>query len=133
MSKAVKITVSLVFAAFITGCASTQTRPVERVEIKTTPIERPELTLPSVDRFTARDVNWIIITPENAEEVFASLQAQGSPVALFGLTDTGYENISINTQESLRIILQQQAVINGYQEYYLQADQAIETHNNRSQ
>jgi len=115
-------------ALILTGCteATTAVRPIV---IDSKPIERTELVLPNVDRYKARDVNWTIITPENAEEIFAELERQGKPLVLFGLTKDGYEGLSINTKEALRIILQQQAVIDGYRAYYVRTDDKIATHN----
>lgn len=99
------------------------------IVIQSQPIQRPALTLPPVDPFRARDVEWVVITPENADEVFQRMQAQGQAPALFGVAERGYENISINTAESLRVILQQQAVIDGYREYYLRVDRNLAQHN----
>ena len=52
---------------FLTGCFGT-TKPLV---VKAKPIERVPLVLPEPDRYNPRDVEWIIITPENAEKVFA--------------------------------------------------------------
>ena len=35
-------------------------------------------------------IRWIIITSENAEEVFAKLEKEGIDPVLFGLTDKDY-------------------------------------------
>jgi hypothetical protein len=110
---------------FITACAM-RPDPVEPLVIRTKPLERPELVLPTVGTFKSRDIEWIIITPENVDEVFASLK---HPVVVFAVTQTGYESLSINTKEALRIILQQQAVIDGYKQYYIITDGSIAAHN----
>jgi hypothetical protein len=107
----------------LVGCTSNATpKPIDPVVIQREAIDRPILNLPPVDRLTARNVKWTIVTPDNMEQVFADMTARGEAPALFSVTATGYENISINTQEALRVIVQQQAVIDGYQVYYIRAD-----------
>lgn len=98
---------------------------VEVVTIKSEPIARPALVLPSVDTIRPRSVEWVVVTPDNVDRIFAEMEAKGQAPALFGLTETGYKNVAVNTQESLRVILQQKAVIAGYRAYYLKADNTI--------
>lgn len=120
---------SLALILGLAACSTEVPNEVKPITIRTEPLKRPGLTLPPVDRFRARRVEWIIITPDNANEVFAQLESRGQPIVLFGVTETGYENIALNTAESLRIIVQQQAVIAGYERYYLEADSIISEHN----
>ncbi len=113
----------------LAGCAGTQKEPVEALRIDAKPLERPALNLPPIDQVRARDVEWIIITPENADQVFADIRDGGDAVVVFALTPEDYENLSLNTREALQIILQQQAVINGYRRYYLTTSREIDEHN----
>lgn len=103
-----------------------QTKPIV---IQSKPITRPKLNLPNVDQYTAQEVNWIVVTPDNVTQVLSEMEARGEAPALFAVTEKGYENISINTQKSLSLILQQQAVIDGYREYYITIDNKIREHN----
>jgi hypothetical protein len=84
----------------------------------TVPIERPALVLPQVDQFHARDVSWIIITPENVNQIFADLQDSNKSLVVFGLTDDGYQNISLNITDILKLVQQQRAIIAAYKDYY---------------
>jgi hypothetical protein len=102
---------------------------LDPVVIQREAIDRPTLNLPPVDKLTSQNVTWTIVTPDNAEQVFADMQASGGAPVLFSVSATGYENISINTQEALRVIVQQQAVIDGYQVYYIRADGTIAEYN----
>lgn len=113
---------------FLAACDTPEleTKPIV---IQSQPIQRPALNLPPVDPFRARDVEWVVITPENADRIFQEMEARGEAPALFGVDERGYENIAVNTQESLRVILQQQAVIDGYRAYYLRVNRTIEQHN----
>lgn len=115
-------------ALVLAGCMG-KPDPVEPIEINRVPLTRPSLLLPSVDRYNPKQVPWIIITPDNADEIFAELNDKGKAVVLFGLSAEGYENISINTAEALRIIMQQMAVIEGYATYYIEVDDIIYEYN----
>jgi 5-bromo-4-chloroindolyl phosphate hydrolysis protein len=48
------------------------------------------------DALTLEKVRWIIITSENADEVFKKLEEQGIDPVLFGLTDQDFEMIAKN-------------------------------------
>jgi len=112
------------------GCGSQDATPeVKPIIIKNKPLTRPALNLPSVDRYTPRDIDWVIITPDNANEIFDKLAASGRPTVIIGVDEKGYENIALNTKESLKLILQQQAVIDGYKQYYININSNIDEHN----
>jgi Cys-tRNA synthase (O-phospho-L-seryl-tRNA:Cys-tRNA synthase) len=110
-----RITIIAVLILFLSGCGLFS----KPIEITTKPIEMPKLILPNVDRYSHLDVEWIIITPDNYEEVFQELNERDANVALIGVTDKGYENLSINTANMLKILRQYQAVVNAYKEYYI--------------
>jgi len=120
------ITFTVLMLASCSPSLGPETPPVV---IQNQPIERPSLTLPEVDTYQARDVDWIVVTPENAERVFQDLEEQGKSPALFSVTEQGYENISLNNRDALRVIMQQKAVIRGYRQYYIRVDKNISDHN----
>lgn len=96
------------------------------IEIRSTPVEKPNLTLPQADELNLRKVDWTIITPENFEEVVAEIEADGRPVAFFALTDKGYENLGLNLSDLRAYIQQQQAIIAAYKGYYEKAEEALD-------
>ena len=118
----------LVSVLFIAGCAA-QDVPVAPITVQSKPIPRPPLNLPSVTPITSQPVKWIIVTPDNVDEIFAQMKADGKDPVIFGVDGTGYKNLSLNVQESLRVILQQQAVIDGYHKYYVIVDGNIRSYN----
>ena len=127
-----KTSVKLITAAIALSAAAActpVTDTVDPITVQTEPLARPSLTLPSVDRYNARPVEWIVVTEDNAEQVFAQLASTGQPVAVFGLSERGYENLSLNTRDALRVIQQQQAIIDGYERYYVEADRVIYEYN----
>lgn len=106
----------------LVGCST----PVKQIEVSTKPIERPNLVVPKIDPVKQKDIEWIVITEENAAEVFERLRKMKVDVALLGVTDEGYESLSLNFAETQRIIRQYKAVIAAYEAYYLDAESALD-------
>lgn len=104
-------------------------KPVQEIQISAKPVNKPELVLPYADPIQARDVQWIVITPDNYEKVFNDLTKSGQPVVFFALTDNGYENISLNLSDIRAFIQQQQAIIAAYEGYYKESNAAIDAAN----
>lgn len=99
------------------------------IEISAKPIDKPELVLPAADVLNLRDVNWIIITPENVNDVMTKLNAEGGKVAVFALTDKGYENLSLNINDLRTYIAQLKSIIIAYEGYYKDSNSAIDAAN----
>jgi PBP1b-binding outer membrane lipoprotein LpoB len=111
---------ALMGALMLVGCSAPAPEPTTKpVVIQTQPVTRPPFNPPPVEHYQPRDVDWMVVNPQNVDEIFARMQASGEPMVLFAVTENGYENIAINNREALRVILQQQTVINGYREYYV--------------
>jgi hypothetical protein len=91
---------------------------VKPIEVQTKAQERTRLNLPDPAPFQAREVEWIIITPENAPQVWARLKEKGDDTALFAITDNGYEALALTIAELRSLIAQQRAIIIKYKEYY---------------
>lgn len=73
-----------------------------------------------------RQVNWIIINRDNLDAKIAELTAGGKPLAMFVLTGEGYENLGLNFSDIRALVQQQQAIIIAYENYYKQAEVALE-------
>jgi hypothetical protein len=104
----------------ISGCASFSLfgDKVKPVEIQTKAVERTRLNIPDPAAIAAREVKWILITPENAEKVFADLKQQNVDLVLFAITDEGYEQLALTMAEIRNHIANQRAIIVKYKEYY---------------
>ena len=119
----------LTLTTVLSGCSTTP----QSVEYSARPIERPELILPSTNTLDLRNVDFVVVNRDNVEEVFAQLEREGKPVVLFALTDTNYENLSLNIADILELLSQQKAVIIAYDQYYNRVNTTIDAHNkNRS-
>lgn len=95
----------------VVGCSSP-------LEVKKEEQERVHLNLQDTQPVQMKDLDWIIITPENYQEVFDELETNGYKVVLFGLTEKGYEDLSINMEELKGYILEQSVILGAYREYY---------------
>ena len=107
----------------LSACGSREPEPTV---ISTVPVERPELVLPEADPLNLRDVNWVIITQDNYQAVFEELTSSGENAVLIGLTDTGYENLSLNLNDLRTYIQQQNAIIIAYRNYYVRSQAAFD-------
>jgi hypothetical protein len=130
LTQVVLTSLILTTSLLISGCGST---PIKKIEVSAEPIEKAPLMLPKTDRLRMREVKWMLITRENYQQVFDELSKNKKDVVLFGLTDDGYEALSLNTSDILRIIEQKNAVIAAYQGYYEKTNSAIEDTNKKIQ
>jgi hypothetical protein len=106
----------------LTGCS---TFLPEVTKYSSEPVERPLLVLPESEIVNMKDVDYIVVTQENIDEVWAELEASGKSIVLFALTEDGYENLALNNADIIRYLSEQKAVIVAYKEYYEKADKAI--------
>ena len=104
---------------------------VKQIDIVSAPLERVPLSLPEVDKLTLDEVNWIVVTEANVAEVFKDLEQKKYDLVIFGLTDRGYEDLSVNVAKLKQLVKQQNAVIAAYKKYYEQTDKAIEERNKK--
>jgi hypothetical protein len=89
------------------------------------PVERPLLILPESEIIEMRDVDYIVVTEENIDDLWRELEAAGKPIVLFALTHDGYEALAMNNADIIKFLSEQRAVIIAYKEYYEKADKAI--------
>lgn len=101
---------------FLAACSSTDVPPVTPVEVRTVEVPRPAPVVPQVDQLRLRDIEWIVITPDNIEEQFAKIQ--NGEVVFFALTTEGYENLSLNISDIRAMVQQQQRIIAIYQRQF---------------
>ena len=109
------------------GLSACSTTP-RTVEYTPTPIDRPELILPDASVLDLRELDFIVITPDNVNEEFEKLNVDGEPVVLIALTAKQYETLSLNIADLLELISQQKAIIMAYEDYYNMMEEEL---NNR--
>ena len=81
--------------------------------------KREPLALEDPTPLELQDVDWNIITKENADEVFEKIKNEkNGDYALFALTDNGYEKLALNFADIRNKIAEQRQIILSYKEYY---------------
>ena len=117
-----------VLIASVLGCTllSSCATKIQRVEVASSPIEKPTITLPKADELHNLPVEWKILTPENFESQVEIIRRSGRPIAFFALTDEGYGNLGLNISSIRAYIQQQQAIITAYENYYQKANEALD-------
>ncbi len=101
---------------FLVGCSSTP--KVKEVAITTTAIEKLPLSLPNPQPLELQEVEWIIVTEENIEEVWQLLKDKNEGVALFALRHGDYERLALNIKDIRATIGEYVVVLKQYREYY---------------
>lgn len=118
------LTISLLAASslILSGCFSFpkfgSSPPVEPIVVHTKPVEKTPLALESPQPLRLKPLEWIVITPQNWEEVFKQMQAKENNLVLFGLTSDGYQSLAVTIAELRNLINTQRIIIEKYKEYY---------------
>ena len=89
-------------------------------KIKIFSLEKPreKLDYPMPTPLQLEQVKWIIITSENAEEVFTKLEAEGIDPVLFGLTDKDFEILAKNFAQIRAKLQETNKLLEEYKKYY---------------
>ena len=101
-------------AVFLTSCGSS----VKEIQVSTVEVSKTPLNIQNLDPLQLQGVEWIIITKDNAMEIFDKLKAAGGEYALFAVEDTGYEKILVNYTDIRNRLAQQRQILLSYKEYY---------------
>jgi hypothetical protein len=115
MNNMIKIISVIALSLLLTNCSIlgekvikvlTQEQSRENLNLKTPTLEEME------------KLRWIVITSNNANEVFAKMKAEGLDPVLFGLTDEDYELLAKNFAQIRSTLKQTQDILERYKEYY---------------
>lgn len=117
----------LTLTTFLTSCS---TAP-QVVTYKSKPIDKPDLILPETSVLELREVDFVIVTEDNIASIIQDMKDDGKNVALFALTDEGYENISLNNGDLLKLLSEQKAIIAAYEAYYKNINKEVDAHNEK--
>jgi hypothetical protein len=106
---------ALAIIVLLTGCSIGGEK-----KIKIFSIEKPreKLDYPMPTALQLEELKWIIITSENAQEVFAKLEAAGIDPVLFGLTDKDYQVLARNFAQIRQKLQETNNLLEEYQKYY---------------
>ena len=79
---------------------------------------RAKLNLEKPTPLQLEELQWIIITSENAEEVFKKLEEKGIDPVLWGLTDKDFELLAKNFARIRNQLKITNDLLDKYKEYY---------------
>jgi hypothetical protein len=99
----------------LTGCSIGTEKRIKLFQIEE---PKPKLNLDKPAPISLDELRWIIITSDNADEVFAKLEADGYDPVLFGLTDKEYELIAKNFAKIRNHLMETNEMLDKYKEYY---------------
>ena len=109
-----------VLAVFLTSCGSS----VQEIQVTTVEVSKTPLNLANPDPLKLQDVEWIIITKDNANEIFERIKSAGGEYALFAVEHTGYEKLQINFTDIRNKLAEQRQLLLAYREYYEPREEA---------
>ena len=107
------VLVSLILITSLTSCSG-----VKELTIFKKQVEREKLNLNKPTPLQLEQLRWIIITSENAEEVFKRLEEEGIDPLLFGLTDKDFQLIAKNFAQIRNQLKITNDLLDKYKEYY---------------
>lgn len=109
-----KIILLIVATVLLTGCS------IGEKKLKIFSIEEPrqKLDYPMPTPLELEKVKWIIINSENANEVFAKMEAQGLDPVLFGLSDKDFELLAKNFAQIRAKLQETNILLEEYKKYY---------------
>ena len=103
----------LILTIFLTSCSG-----VKKLSIFKEEVPRAELKLEKPTPLQLEELQWIIITSENAEEVFKKLEEKGIDPVLWGLTDKDFELLAKNFARIRNQLKITNDLLDQYKEYY---------------
>jgi len=103
----------LILTTFLTNCSG-----VKQLEIFKQEVPREKLNLTTPSPLELENLRWIIITSNNAEEVFKKLEEQGIDPVLWGLTDKDFELLAKNFARIRNQLKITNDLLSKYKEYY---------------
>ena len=107
----------------LTSCSG-----VKELTIFKKKVEREKLNIDKPTPLQLEQLRWIIITSENAEEVFKRLEEEGIDPVLFGLTDKDFQLIAKNFARIRNQLKITNDLLDKYKEYY-EPEKKIENKN----
>ena len=111
------IAVPLMLCILLSGCSS-----VKELQIFKEEVPRAKLNLDKPTPLELENLKWIIITSENADEVFKKLEESGIDPVLWGLTDKDFELLAKNFARIRNQLMVTNDLLDKYKEYYEEED-----------
>ena len=109
------VAVPLMVCMLLSGCSIGGEK-----KIKIFSVEQPreKLNYPMPTPLEMEEIRWIIITSENAEEVFKKLEEAGIDPVLFGITDKDFQVLARNFAQIRQKLQETNNLLEEYKKYY---------------
>ena len=108
--------ISIIFLAgvlSISGCSS-----IKQLDIFTMEVERQPLDLDKPTIQQLEELKWLIVTSENADEVFKKMKEKGIDPVIFGLSDNYFKLLAKNFAQIRAHMMKLNVMIDEYKDYY---------------
>ena len=104
----------------LSGCASFNLfgEKVKPIEVVSKPVEKTRLDIPNPDPIKTKPIEWLVVTPDNVDDVWKRLESKNQNLVLFAVSDDGYQQLAITIAELRNLINTQRTIILKYKEYY---------------
>tara|TARA_A100001011_G_scaffold342144_1_gene375453 strand:- start:163 stop:531 length:369 start_codon:yes stop_codon:yes gene_type:complete len=112
-----RIIISILVILFLTGCSGVKKLSIFKEEVPRAKLDLAKPTMPELEK-----LKWIIITSDNADEVFKKMEEQGLDPVLFGLNDKDFQLIAKNFAQIRAHLKVTNDLLDKYKEYYEKED-----------
>ena len=99
----------------LTGCSIGGEKKIKIFSVEE---PRKKLDYPMPTALQLEEVKWIIITSENADEVFKKLEEKGIDPVLFGITDKDFQVLARNFAQIRQKLQETNNLLEEYKKYY---------------
>ena len=121
-----RIIISIIAVLILTGCSIGEKQlKIFKLEEPRQKLDLQKPTMPELEK-----LRWIIITSDNAEEVFQKMEEQGLDPVLFGLSDKDFQLIAKNFAQIRAHLKHTNDLLEQYKEYYEPSDKKKEAKEN---
>ena len=121
-----RIIISIIAVLILTGCSIGEKRlKIFKLEEPRQKLDLQKPTMPELEK-----LRWIIITSDNAEEVFQKMEEQGLDPVLFWLSDKDFQLIAKNFAQIRAHLKHTNDLLEQYKEYYEPSDKKKEEKEN---
>ena len=107
-----------VMALLLVGCASNKVQPEPKVVIQKVIEKKLPLNIADPLPLELQEIQWVIVTRDNIEEVWAEIEGDNEGVALFALRHGDYERLALNIADIRAVIGEYVIILKRYREYY---------------
>ena len=107
-----------VMALLLVGCATNKVQPEPKVVIQKVIEKKLPLNIIDPEPLELQHIEWVIVTRDNIEEVWAEIEGDNEGVALFALRHGDYERLALNLADIRAQLGEYVVILKRYRKYY---------------